>query len=114
MKFVLSDEPSTNQTRNQDKGTILKRWLAELDGYYRQMYDFGKIEPDEIFRYLSAWTARASFMRSQIQRSESKMLQGFRTRQIDPFIEECERQFKIWSRVFSVQSLDYNMSRGQT
>lgn len=96
------------------RGEMLKVWLSELDACYDRMEKFKDEEPDEIFSCLSSWTARASHMRSLVNRSESKTDQSFRLKQIDPFITECDRQFKIWSRVFSVIQMDYNMSgRGQ-
>lgn len=93
------------------KQDTIRRWLTELDGYYEEMQTFDSMEADEIFRKLSAWTSRMSHIRSLIQRNESKLEQAFRTKQCDPFIVECERQFKIWSRVFSVQAMDASMSR---
>jgi len=115
MKFRLENNPPETQAvvTNSKVGT-LDGWLAEIDGYFSIMEKFGEAEPDQIFSYLSSWTARASHMRSMINRSESKIAQGFRTKQIDPFINECDRQFKLWSRVFSVQSLDWNMQRNMT
>lgn len=92
------------------KGDLLKTWMTELDGYFEQMENFREEEPDVIFADLSAWTARASHMRSIINRNESRTHQNFRIKQIDPFISECDRQFKVWSRVFSVQSMDFNMN----
>ena len=96
------------------KNERLESWLEELIECYKKMEDFRNEEPDEIFASLSAWTARASHMRSLINRSESKTNQAFRLKQIDPFISECDRQFKLWSRVFSVQTLDWNMNRNVT
>ena len=92
----------------------LKVWQAEMDGWYATMLEFPNMEPDQVFVSLSAWTARASYMRSFINRSEQRTQQTFRTKQIDPFIAECDRQFKIWSRVFSVQSLDWNLQGRMT
>jgi hypothetical protein len=96
------------------KGEIMRGWLKEIDGYFEVMQKFSLMESDEIFTCLSSWTARVSHMRSMINRSESKLEQSFRTKQVDPFLSECDRQFKIWSRVFSVQSMDWDMQRKMT
>lgn len=106
-------EPRELASVTEKRSEITKAWLQEIDGYYLDMAVFGQQEADEIFMKLSAWTARASHIRSQINRSESKVLQNFRIKQIDPFLEECDRQFKVWSRAFAVQSLDWNLQRGQ-
>lgn len=115
MEFSLKNEEDVKPSKeSQPKTDIIKLWQKELDGYFEEMYKFGDLEPDEIFRKLSAWTSRASYIRGQIVRINNKRMQWFRTQEIDPFITECDRQFKNWSRTFSVQSLDWNMQRGQT
>lgn len=114
MKLTLQDKAPAKTISTNASNDNLNGWMKELDGYYQEMQDFKNCEPDEIFMSLSAWTSRASHMRSMIHRSQSKIQQAFRTKQVDPFIDECDRQFKIWSRVFSVQTLDWNMQRGQT
>lgn len=86
----------------------------ELDGYYKKMIEFPTMEADEIFMQLSSFTARMSYIRSAIMRSDNRLLVALRTKEIDPFINECDRQFKIWSRTFSVQTMEYETSRGQT
>lgn len=86
----------------------------EFDEYYSEMLRFRDMEPDEIFMRLSAYSARASYIRSDIMRAQNRTLTAFRTGEIDPFLSECDRQFKIWSRVFAVTSLDWNLARGQT
>lgn len=121
MKLVLEgqkgeqriSEPREAPVASERRTEIVKNWLLEIDEYYLDMAQFGNEQPDDIFLKLSAWTARASHIRSQINRSESKVLQNFRIKQIDPFLEECDRQFKLWSRIAAVQSLDWNLQRGQ-
>jgi len=84
----------------------LNGWRAELDEFYDVMNCFG-VDEDEIFRSLSGMSARASQMRSQVVRKETRGLQVFRTQEVDPFLKECDRQFKIWSRVFSVSQFEW-------
>lgn len=87
---------------------------AELDGYYKEMRDFDTIDPGEIFKKLAAMSARASFIRSKIvRRNQGPDVSNFRTKEIDPFISEVDRQFKVWSRYLSVVQIDWDMSRGQ-
>lgn len=96
--------------KNQE---YINNWLLELDSYYKLMGTFSKMQPDDIFRNLSNWSARASHIRSQVNRTNSKVFQGFRTSQIDPFLNECQYQFKVWSRVFSVAQMDASLSMGR-
>lgn len=91
----------------------LEGWRTELDRFYEGLNSFSVIdEPGEIMRKLSAMSARASEMRTQIVRLENKSLSGFRTREVDPFLTECDRQFKIWSRVLSVMQVEVDLTRG--
>lgn len=87
--------------------------LDELDAYYRSMKEFNDIEATEVLQALSSFSARASEIRSQLQRVDSKRSYALRTKHIDPFIEECDRQFKIHSRIQSIRETDYKLARGQ-
>lgn len=90
----------------------MKGWQAELDSYYILMVEFAKMQPDEIFRHLSAFSARMNFIRTKIVRTDNKRWTNFRTKEIEPFLSECDRQFKIWSRSLSSYSLEFDMSKG--
>lgn len=85
----------------------------ELDRYYGIMKDFHTGDPRENLMHLSSFTARMSEVRGHIVReSGSKAQQEFRTKEIDPFISECDRQFKIWSRLITYAQFDWETSRG--
>ena len=77
-----------------------------------QMQEFPRMQPDEIFRSLSAFTARMNHIRTGIVRTDNKRYSSFRTKEIEPFITECDRQFKIWSRSLTSYALDFDMSKG--
>lgn len=79
----------------------------ELDGYYQEMQEFS--DPGTIFLKLAAWTARAYEVRSRLIRSENRRVQTFRTRELDPFLECVDRQFKIYSRMVSLQKQEFDM-----
>lgn len=89
-------------------------WRQELDAYYVRMRDFGTIETDEIFAELAAFSARASEIRGWLIRSQTRATNSFRTQEIDPFIAECDRQFKLWSRYQAVREMDFRLSGGGT
>lgn len=111
---VTEHKPVSSPTPKQLRtgGPLLDQYRLEMDVFYKKMREFHKKEPDTIFQELAAMTSRFSHIRSKIVRVESKVWQNFRTKEIDPFIEECDRQFKIWSRAFSVRSLDWEMTKG--
>jgi hypothetical protein len=114
MVFVLSED-NVRETREKTlvKGLPLNDWSVELERYLDEMSMFQSMEPDLILRKLSSFTARASLMRHHVVRVPSKTADAFRNREIDPFISECDRQFKIWSRMVSILNLDWDMSKGQ-
>lgn len=87
-------------------------WRNEVDAYYVRMRDFGTIETDEIFAELAAFSARASEIRGWLVRSQTRASNSFRTQEIDPFISECDRQFKLWSRYQAVREMDFRLSGG--
>ena len=84
----------------------------EIDGYYEIMKQFNQYEPAEIFLYIAAWSARASEIRSKIVRVESRRAQAFRTRELDPFLDELDRQFRIHSRVVTIRQHEWDMQKG--
>ena len=50
-----------------------------------------------------------NFIRTKIVRTENKRYSSFRTKEIEPFITECQFQFKVYSRMHSVTSLEWEM-----
>lgn len=87
-------------------------WRDELDHYFLSMQQFAQCEVDEIFMTLAGFSARASEIRSRLVRMQTRVSQSFRTQEIDPFLEECDRQFKLWSRVQAVREMDFKLSYG--
>ena len=90
----------------------VNEWREEIDSYYKRMQDFKGLALDEILLDLSSFSSRMNAIRTTIVRSESRLMNGFRTKEIDPFIEECDRQFKIYSRLGALQKQEYDMTRG--
>lgn len=85
-------------------------WRNELDEYYSVFRAFPTMSHDEILVRLASYSARASEIRSTLVRNENRAYTAFRTKEIDPFLTECDRQFKIWSRILSVRSFEFELS----
>lgn len=102
MLLTLEAEPMVN----------IEELRKELDGYYQIMKLFNTGDARENLMYLSSFTSRMSEARSHIIREGGKTLQEFRTKELDPFISECDRQFKIWSRLITYAQFDWETSRG--
>lgn len=89
---------------------VIRALQGELDAYYVQMRGFSAADVTDIFMCLAAFSARASEVRGYLSRQVSKRIDSFRTKELDPFIEECDRQFRIWSRMQSVRQMEADMS----
>lgn len=90
-----------------------QKWKTEILSYYQVMKEFNNMDPSDTFRSLSQFTARASEMRAIIAEHESRTEAAFRIKVIDPFIEECDRQFKIHSRILSNEEMIAKLAGGR-
>lgn len=117
MKLTLAEGPvkvsmpPPTVVQGQDRSQV-GQWREELDAFYTTMQQFNSYDVSEILGHLSSFSARMSAIRTQIVRSESRMMNNFRTKEIDPFLEECDRQYKIWSRQLTVLQNEWEMTRG--
>lgn len=108
----------TGRQSNQEEfvptiyGNFLDGWKQEITEYYGQMKRMVDMDPTAVFQHLSQFSARASEIRSQIGPQEGKREAAFRIRIVDPFIEECDRQFKIHSRIQAIREMDARLAGG--
>ena len=90
---------------------VIAEWRPELLGYLKEMHKFNDLEDSrEVLRRLSAFSARASWMRNLAVRSPAKEIQRFRIDELDPFLGEIERQFKFHSRLISANQFEYDLT----
>ena len=95
-------------------GENLNDWRPEILGYQKNMYEFHKTKDiKDILEQLSAFSARASWLRGLIIRSPKQEYVRFRIDELDPFIDEVREQFKIWSRYATIVTDEYKISKGQ-
>jgi hypothetical protein len=95
-------------------GSKFEDWRAELDAFYREMRKFESFDPHSVFMRLSAFSARASEMRAQLARDDSRRALALRTKEVEPFLDECDRQFKYHSRAQAVSDMEFRLSGGAT
>ena len=91
---------------------VLKNWRPELIDYLKEMYEF-RNNPDigEILMMLGQMSARASLMRNLCMRSSNNDIIRFRLDEIDPFINEVDRQYKIYSRLLSANQFELDLTK---
>lgn len=87
---------------------------VEVDDAFKHMNEFHNLEPDEIMRYASGYSARLSYIRVQAMRVEDwdRPWKNVRMRELEPCIEELREQWKNASRLLSVRELDWKMESG--
>ena len=95
--------------KNSLSDVNLDRWKNEIFSFLEEMETLHREDDEEIFMKLSSWSARASHIRSFLILDSSRSYQSFRTGIIDPFIQECDRQFKVLSRALSVKQMQWEM-----
>ena len=111
----LIANPNVSSSRSLSDPTIdeqIENAREILIDYVDQMRNFKKLDSQDVFLKLSEFSATATYFRSTICKREDRKKAAFRTHDIEPFIAEVERQFKIWSRLVSSQNLDWEMTRG--
>lgn len=87
---------------------------AELDDYYQRLKGLNEMPSTECFQTLSAISARVAEIRSRLIRLDSRRPTALRTKQVDPLIEEVDRQFKIHSRIAAMRQFEFDASKGGT
>lgn len=86
-------------------------WREEILGYLEDMKQFhAGTDIKGTLRRLSALSARCTEIRMRIVRSPDKRAQTFRTQEIDYFLAEIDRQYKIWSRVGALMESEWEYS----
>lgn len=96
-------------------GLSIDQTRQEIDDAFADMRTFYAREPDEVIRMCSGHSARLSELRVRIQRVEDmrREWRNVRTREIEPSLEELERQYTSASRLHSIRELDFRLSGGQ-
>lgn len=90
--------------------------LAEIDAMLSAVRDFWQMEPDEVMREISAYTARCTELYVQLHRVEGvhREWRQVRTQQVVPLLDELDRQYKNASRMLEVRRQDLDAVRGMT
>lgn len=96
---------------NMTLADAIDTYRKEINGYLEQMLDFKSIAPLEVMILIGGYSARTSWIRGRLIRSGNKTAETFRTKELDPFLNEVDRQFKVWSRVVAIMDAEIKHSR---
>lgn len=105
-------KPMATTSRPTQTSTTIEGMRSEIDEYLEEMRSFGFLQPDDVFLKLSAWSARAREMQIQSARTDNQRSKAFKSREVEPFIDECKFQFSLFSRFAAMRQLDWDMQRG--
>lgn len=91
----------------------LANWDKEIKEFLEQISNFSKNEPpiDEIMKSLSGMSARAAYMRHVAIKHSSRAMKDSVREEIDPFLNQINQQFQIWSRIETVRKNEWDQSR---
>lgn len=87
---------------------------GELDAILVTIRDFWCEEPDQVMAHIAAITSRLTELEVLLHRVESRdrRYKQIRTMQVQKILDECDRQFKIASRLVEVRRQDIEALRG--
>lgn len=85
----------------------------ELDLIAAAIRAFWRKQPDQVMRESAGYTARLTELAVLLHRVEAgnRQYTRIRTQQVERFIAECDRQFKVASRLVEVMRQDLELSR---
>lgn len=86
----------------------------EIDGYFVGLKQLGSMDPADVFLWLSGVTARLVELRMICFRNDTRRMNALRSRELDPLIEQCDRAFRLHSRVQSCRQVEYDAFRNVT
>jgi hypothetical protein len=114
-RTVATASPLATHVWNDTVGGSIDTVRKEIDDAFDDMKTFYQLEPDEIMRMCGGHSARLSEIRVRIQRTEdwNREWRAVRMNEIEPALDELERQYTIASRLHSVRELDYKMETGE-
>jgi hypothetical protein len=70
------------------------------------------VNPADVFQTCSAISARMAELRNQMFRRTDRAAQAFRTKEIEPLLDEVERQFKYHSRLQATREMEARLTGG--
>jgi hypothetical protein len=96
-------------------GALISRQHVEdeIDTMLRAVRGFWDMEPDQVFRMISALSARCTELATHLHRLEGKReWRQVKTQQVERLLAELDRQFKTHSRMVELRRQDLDTLRG--
>lgn len=101
------------ESRPPDEENWVKTLRNEIDSYFELMKKFNSRTPSEVLQDLSSIISRAAEIRIKLSRSNHKLAQAIRTKEVDTLLDAADKLFKIHSRLIALQESERQATRGQ-
>lgn len=107
----MAEIPKSKPTTTTSE--LVEGWRKELQSNLKEMYEFKDLgDPHEILKILSGFSARARYICGLASTSNNRSIRDFKFEEATPFLQECEYQRQIWSRVGTLIKDEWDMTRG--
>jgi hypothetical protein len=104
------EAPPANGQVADPTSDVVRTIQTELNDYLRRLQQLNSLPPVEVFQALSAISARLAEIRSHLVRTDNRRYTALRTKEVDPLIDEVDRQFKFHSRIQAVRDSEMRLS----
>lgn len=103
----------SNGHRPDPAGDAVTVIQSEVDDYLGRLKSLNSLSAAEAFMTLSAISARLAEIRNRLIRVDNRRFTALRTKEIDPLIDEVDRQFKFHSRIAAVRQMEWDATTGR-
>lgn len=107
---MTSKVESTNSSK--ESRSQLDEFREELGEYIAEMRSWSPSQGSEVMGYLASMNARAAQMRHWLHSQQNRSAHMFRQNELQDFLDTCDFQFRVYSRIQSVKQSEITMSRG--
>lgn len=97
---------------NQVSKSKIEEFRDELEDYIGEMRNWSPAQGTDVMGYLASMNARAAQMRHWLHGQQNRSAQMFRQNELQDFLDTCEFQFRVYSRIQSVKQSELSLSRG--
>lgn len=108
--YGVEAPPAVNGHGADPAGDAVRTIQTELNDYLRRLQSLNSLPPVEVFQTLSAVSARLAEIRNHLVRTDVRRYTALRTKEVDPLIDEVDRQFKFHSRIQAVRDSEMRLS----
>lgn len=104
--------PPLHTRSNGDETATLTAYKAELDHFRSLVAGFENDDPGDILPVISGIAGRVAEIRADLVRVNTPRCARLRTTEVDPFREDLDFQFRLWSRKIALLEWELRLAGG--